>query len=33
MGDGAVRFVFDGIDLATYHAISTRKASDIVSEF
>jgi prepilin-type N-terminal cleavage/methylation domain-containing protein len=33
MGDGAVRFVNDGIDLATYHALSTRKAGDIVSDF
>jgi hypothetical protein len=33
MGDGAVRFVADGIDLATYHALSTRKAGDIVSDF
>jgi hypothetical protein len=33
MGDGAVRFVSDGIDLATYHALSTRKAGDIATDF
>jgi hypothetical protein len=33
MGDGAVRFVQEGIDLALYHALSTSQSGDVVSEF